>query len=140
LKVGGTWKLLGDAERARAYADSALTAIEVTLRNFPDDAEQHELHGRALALAGRKQEAVQEAELSLRLRQTTLDATTGPYVKFQVVRILIQSGEIDRALDQLEQIIDTNGFTFSRDYIRLDPTFLPLKGNPRFDRLTGPIT
>jgi TolB-like protein/Flp pilus assembly protein TadD len=137
LKLGATWRLLGDSARARAFADTAVNAVEVKLRNFPDLAELRELHGRALALAGRRQEAVQEADLSLRLRETSLDAATGPYVKFQVARILIQAGEYDRALEQLEQLVDTPGAPVSRAILRIDPSFTPLKGNPRFERLSG---
>lgn len=55
-----------------------------------------------------------EAERSPRMRETELDAGTGPYVNFQVARILIQAGSYERALD---------------------PSFQPLKGNPRFEKL-----
>ena len=73
LKVGGTWRLLGDSARARAYGDSAVLAFSEQLRPFPDNAQLHELLGRALALAGRRAEAVREAEGSLRLRETQLE-------------------------------------------------------------------
>src|SRR5439155_13534198 len=132
-----TWKLLGDSARARAFADTAVNAVEVKLRNFPDLAELHELHGRALALAGRKEEAVREADLSLRLRETSLDATTGPYVKFQVARIFLQAGEYDRALEQIERLVDKPGAPVTRAGLRVDPSFAPLKGNPRFERLVA---
>src|SRR5439155_18189388 len=105
LKVGGTWKLLGDPAKAHAYADTARMAFEAALKQFPEEAQLHELHGRALALGGWKKEAIEEAELSLRMRETALDAGTGPYVKFQVARILLQSGELDRALDLIEPLL-----------------------------------
>ncbi|HEU5218451.1 MAG TPA: tetratricopeptide repeat protein, partial [Gemmatimonadales bacterium] len=135
LKVGGTWKLLGDLARAHAFADTARMAFEAMLKQFPDEAQLHELHGRALALGGWKKEAVEEAELSLRLRETTLDAGTGPYVKFQVARILIQAGEPDKALDIIEPLLTSFGSDLTPGYMRLDPSFAPLKGNPRFEKL-----
>jgi tetratricopeptide (TPR) repeat protein len=135
LKVGWTWKLLGDLNRAHAYADTARMAFLDHLRQFPDEAQQHELLGRALALGGWKKEAVQEAELSLRMRETSLDASTGPYVKFQVARILIQSGEPEKALDLIEPLLRTNGSDLTPAYMRIDPSFLPLKGNPRFEAI-----
>jgi tetratricopeptide (TPR) repeat protein len=135
LKVGGTWKLLGDPARAHAFADSSRMALEAELKQFPEEAQLHELHGRALALGGWKKEAIEEAELSLRMRETELDAGTGPYVRFQVARILIQAGELDRALDLIEPLLITNASDLTPAYMRIDPSFAPLKGNPRFERL-----
>jgi tetratricopeptide (TPR) repeat protein len=140
LKIGATWKLLGDLNRSKAYADSAVMAVEAQLRNFPDDAQLHELRGRSLALAGRKAEAVQEAEQSLRMRETTLDAITGPYYRFQVVRILLQVGEYERAIEELKPLVDRPGLGLTRAYLRIDPGFKPLRGNPRFERLIAPTT
>ncbi len=135
LKVGGTWKLLGDPARAHAYADTARMAFAAELKQFPEEAQLHELLGRALALGGWKQEAVEEAQLSLRMRETALDAGTGPYVRFQVARILIQAGEPEKALDLIEPLLSTNGSDLTPAYMRIDPSFAPLKGNPRFERL-----
>ncbi len=135
LKVGGTWKLLGDMTKAHAFADTARQAFAAEVKQFPEEAQLHELLGRALALGGWKKEAVEEAELSLRMRETSLDAGTGPYVKFQVARILIQSGELDKALDLIEPLLTTNGSDLTPAYMRIDPSFAPLKGNPRFEKL-----
>jgi hypothetical protein len=110
-------------------------AFAAELKQFPEEAQLHELLGRALALGGWKQEAVEEAQLSLRMRQTALDAGTGPYVRFQVARILIQAGEPEKALDLIEPLLSTNGSDLTPAYMRIDPSFAPLKGNPRFERL-----
>jgi len=137
LKVGGTYRLMGDSVRARAYGDSSRIAFEEALRPFPDDAQLAELHGRALALAGRKADAVREGERSLRLRETGLDAVTGPYYKYQVVRILIQAGQPERALDLLEPLLRVPG-DLTPGWLNIDPIFTPLRGNPRFERLLHP--
>src|ERR1051326_6006387 len=69
------------------------------------------------------------------MRETSLDASTGPYVKFQVARILIQAGSYDRALDLIEPLLGTPASDLTPAWLRLDPIFKPLKGNPRFDNL-----
>jgi len=135
LKLGHTYLLLGDTARGRMFGDSARLDFEARLREFPDRAQLHELLGRALALGGHRAEAIAEAERSLALRETTLDASLRPYVHFQVARILVQSGEYDKALDLIEPLLTMNGSDVTPAVLRLDPTFKPLIGNPRFQRL-----
>jgi len=67
--------------------------------------------------------------------ETTLDAIIGPYIHFQVARVLIQSGEYDKAMDLLEPLLTTNGSDVTPSYLKLDPTFKPLLGNARFQRM-----
>jgi serine/threonine-protein kinase len=135
LKLGHTYRLLGDSAHARAFGDTAVAAFEAMLKDFPERAQLHELRGRALALAGRSKEAIEEADRSLKLRETSLDASIRPYVHFQVARILIQSGEYNRAMDLLEPLLKTPASDVTPAYLRIDPTFKPLYGNPRFDKM-----
>ncbi len=136
LKVGRTWLLLGDTARGRAYGDTSRTAVEAQLANFPEDAQLHELRGRALALMARNAEAVEEAERSLKMRETALDASTGPYVRYQVARILVQAGAFDRALEILEPLLTAMYADITPAWLKLEPTFRPLHGVPRFERMT----
>ena len=137
LKVGRTWLLLGDTAKGRAYGDTSRIAVEAQLANYPDDAQLHELRGRALALMGRKAEAIAEADQSLKMRETALDATTGPYIKYQVARILVQAGAFDRAMEIIEPLVTTPYADITPAWLQLEPTFRPLRGNPRFERLIG---
>ena len=135
LKLGHTYRLLGDSVHARAFGDTALAAFDAMLKDFPERAQLRELRGRALALGGHRAEAIAEAERSLALRETSLDASLRPYVHFQVARILIQSGEYERALDLIEPLLTTPVSDLSPEYLRIDPTFKPLYGNARFERM-----
>ncbi len=135
LKVGGTWKLLGDTARARAYGDSALADFQARLEKFPEEAQLQELVGRALALGGHRAEAIVAAERSLKMRETSLDASTGPYVRYQVARILIQAGSYERALELIEPLLSSPSSDLTPAWLRLEPIFKPLRGNPRFERL-----
>ncbi|MGH9888896.1 MAG: hypothetical protein ACREBE_25410, partial [bacterium] len=74
LKIGRTFLLLGDSARGRIWGDSALRYVEPQARAYPDDAQITEIRGRANALAGHRAEAVADAERSLALRETSLDA------------------------------------------------------------------
>ncbi|MEP6620959.1 MAG: protein kinase [bacterium] len=135
LKVGATWNLLGDSARARAYGDSARIVAEAQLASFPDDAQLHELRARSLALMGRKADAAEEAERALKMRETALDASTGPYVRYQAARVFIQAGAQERALDIIEPLLTTNYSDLTPAWLRLEPVFRLLKGNARFERI-----
>ena len=137
LKIGRTWLLLGDTAKGRAYGDTSRVAAEAQLANFSEDAQLHELRGRALALMGRNAEAIAEAERSLKMRENTLDQSIGPYVRYQVARILVQAGAFYRALDILEPLPTANYSDLTRAWLRLEPTFKPLFGNARFERMTA---
>jgi hypothetical protein len=60
---------------------------------------------------------------------------SGPYYKYQVARIYIMAGQYDRALDLIEPLLAGPG-DLTPGWLRIDPIFAPLRGNPRFDRLT----
>jgi tetratricopeptide (TPR) repeat protein len=137
LKIGRTWLLLGDTAKGRVWGDSALRYLQPQISSYPDDAQLNEIRGRANALAGHKAEAVADAERSLALRETSLDATSGPYYRFQVARILVQAGQYDRALDLLEPLLTTRATDVTPGSLKLDPTFAPLRGNPRYEKLVG---
>jgi hypothetical protein len=64
------------------------------------------------------------------------DAYTGGYIQHQMVRILMVNGDNERALDMLEQLIRRPYF-LTPAWLRIDPNFKPLKGNPRFERLAA---
>jgi hypothetical protein len=64
------------------------------------------------------------------------DGYFGPYVQLQLARIYLLTGKPELALDQLEPLLQVP-FYLSPGWLRLDPTFESLRGNPRFQRLVG---
>jgi tetratricopeptide (TPR) repeat protein len=124
----------GDSARARAYADSAVRASGEVLETQPDDAQRRVLLGLALAYAGRKAEAVHEAERGYALNPLSKDGFGGAYNQHQLVRIYMLTGEQDKALDRLEELL-RRPYYLSPGWLRIDPTFDPLRKHPRFVRL-----
>jgi len=131
-----TYKYRGDETRSRAYADSGRIGYEAQLRDAPDDAQLHMLHGLMLALSGHKAEAIQEGERGLALQPITEDAYSGAYNAHLLARIYILTGEQEKAVDQLESLLRIP-YYLSPGWLRIDPTFDPLRKNPRFERLVG---
>jgi eukaryotic-like serine/threonine-protein kinase len=128
------YALRGDRARAAIYADSARIATEEQTRANPDDAQRHVFLGLALAYLGRKADAIREGERGVALAPITKDAITGPYIRHQLARIYLLLGEPDKALDQLEPLLRLP-YYLSPGWLRIDPTFDPLRSNPRFRKL-----
>jgi hypothetical protein len=129
-----TYWLRKDAAKARVYADSAQLAMAEQLRASPEDGQRHVIRGLALAYLGRKAEAIVEGKRGVALVPVSRDAFSGAYNQHQLVRIYLLVGEPEQALDQLEALLKIPYYLSPR-WLKIDPTFAPLRGNPRFERL-----
>jgi serine/threonine protein kinase/tetratricopeptide (TPR) repeat protein len=130
-----TYALRGDLASSRAYADSARVAFEAQLQASPGDAQRSVLLGVTLAYLGRKAEAEKMGEKGLAMLPLGKDAYSGAYLQHQLVRIYILTGAYDKALDRLEELLRIP-YYLSPGWIRIDPTFDPLRKNSRFQKLT----
>jgi eukaryotic-like serine/threonine-protein kinase len=134
MSLAETYALRGDQRRARAYADSARLGFEEGLKAAPNDAQSHTLYGVSLAYLGRKADAIREGERGVALGPISKDAYGGPYNQLQLARIYILTGEQDKAMDQLEPLLKIP-FYLSPGWLKIDPTFDPLRKNARFQKL-----
>ena len=144
----GTWgivrmemyRLTADGVRARVYADSARVAYEASVKTAPGDEQQHLFLGLALANEGQTAAAEREGETGLALAIATGDHFGRiNYAHHLLARIYMAGGDYDKALDQL-QIILGSPYFISGAWLGIDPTWTPLKGNPRFERMVATPT
>jgi serine/threonine-protein kinase len=126
--------LRGNRKLTIAYADSARLALEAQTRAEPEDGQRHVLLGLALSYLGRKADAIREGLHGVTLMPISRDGYFGPYVQLQLVRIYLLVGKPEQALDQLEPLLRVP-FYLSPGWLRLDPTFDPVRNNPRFKKL-----
>lgn len=128
-----TYAFRGDTALARAYADSARLVLETRLQDLPRDSDTHTYLGMALAYMGRKADAIREGERALQLVPNRMDTELRGRVQYHRTRIYLQVGELEKALDLLEPLLKMP--YLSPGWLRIDPAFAPLRGNPRFERL-----
>ncbi len=133
--LAATHALRGDTASARSYADSVRLVLQARLREVPQDAPTHALLGRALAYAGHKTGAIREGERALELVATGRGPEAPKQVQDQLARTYVLVGEHEKALDLLEPLVKSHYLW--PGWLRIDPTFTPLRGNPRFDRLVN---
>jgi serine/threonine-protein kinase len=124
-----THALRGDSARARAYADSVRLVYQARLRDVPQDAVTHAYLGMALAYMGRMADAVREGERALALAQASAAPQLRQDIQRHLARTYIMAGKQDEALNLLEHHVLSPG------WLRIDPAFTPLRGNPRYERL-----
>jgi TolB-like protein/tetratricopeptide (TPR) repeat protein len=131
-----TYALRGDMARARAYADSARAAGEALLKEAPDDVAHRAVVALAYAYMGRKAEAVREGEKTVSLNPIEKEYYQGTYYVHQLARVYTLVGEPEKAIDHLEQVLALP-YYLSPAWLRIDPTFDPLRKNPRFQKLVA---
>ncbi len=136
IVMAQTYGVRGEQRLARAYADSSRVAIEQVLAAAPDNAQQRIFLALALAYMGRKPDAIREGERAVALMPVSKDGYTGPYLQHQLARIYLLVGEPEKALDVLEPLLKIP-YHVSPGWLRIDPTFASLKGNPRFEKLAA---
>jgi len=129
----------GDPASMRKYAEEAAKAFEEQVAAAPEDGGRHGELGHALALAGRKQEAIREGERAVALNPISKDKLYAPFDQHQLSLIYILVGEPEKALDQLEPLLQMPYYLSPR-WLAIDPTFDPLRKNPRFQKLLAGAT
>jgi len=140
----GTWGIVlaqtawlrGDRARARTLADTARAGISRTLEGAPNDPQRTVFLALALAYAGRKSEALETAERAEKLVDGMRDDYVEPYLRHVLARLYLHTGERDKAVDLLEKLL-ARPYFLTRAWLRIDPSFAPLKGYPRFERLVA---
>src|SRR5262249_48331357 len=124
----------GNLVASRAYADSARIELERAIAANPRNALAHGTLGLALALMGHREDAVKHGELAVKLEPVATNRATAPFlIHFLAVSYLVP-GDEEAAVDRLAQLVEIP-YYLSRAWLRIDPTFARLRGNPRFEQL-----
>ena len=124
----------GSRTLAQAYADSARAIAAERLRLTPDEGWLLTSLGLACAYLGRHDDALRAGERGVQLLRSSGNAIGTAYGEHQLARIYVLVGERERALAQLASLLAVPYYV-SPGWLRVDPTFDALRGDPRFERL-----
>ena len=125
---------LGDETRARHHYDIARLVLERQSAAAPNNASIHSALGLAYAGLGRKSDAIREAERAMELVPWTASAYRGTAYMGLAVEIFARVGELDRAFEMIDLMLTMpSGREITIPYLRVWPSFDPLRNDPRFD-------
>jgi serine/threonine protein kinase/tetratricopeptide (TPR) repeat protein len=127
----------GQREHASALLDSARDLLEQDLPKDLDIASyayRSSMLGIIYAKLGRQKEALREAKRAVEIFPLSMDANEAPWYIENLAQMYTLSGEYEAAIDQLELLLSIP-YEISVTLIRIDPTWDPLRDNPRFQKL-----
>jgi eukaryotic-like serine/threonine-protein kinase len=136
LAVAGTYVIRGAAARSRAFGDTAAAAWGEQLRAAPNDGPILSYSSLSLAYAGRRAEALGTADRALTSVTMLADEFMRHYYWHILARAYTYAGAPEKAIDLLERLLGVPYF-ITRDWLRIDPSWDALRGNPRFQRLVA---
>jgi serine/threonine protein kinase len=123
-----------DATAAETAFTAARIEVEKIVREQPYEAEPLCTLGMIDAALGRKEDALREGRHAMELLPVTKDAFTAADLLCNLAVIYTWVGETDLAIKQLEEVLRVPS-PLSYGILRLDPSWDPLRGDPRFDKL-----
>ena len=126
----------GEQARSLTYADSARRILERRVAADPAEARTRMLLALANALGGRKSIALGEASRAVETLPISRDAWDGPDLQEDLAYVETLVGEHDAAIKRLAYLL-TIPSELSVPFLRADPMWDPLRGNPAFQKLVA---
>ena len=130
LLAAQIYGLMDRPELEKAHYEAARDLLEAEVKERHEEHRIHSSLGIAYAGLGHNEDAIREGRLGLEL----LGGNQGVYLGFRLkdlAQIYLMVGDLDGAIDQLEHLLSVPAW-FSAPYLKIDPTWNPLRDHPRF--------
>ncbi len=128
------YRLRNERDRAQAYSDSLLTAVEGLRADRGDDANLSWYLAYAYAGLGRKGQAIEYAERTALMLSQSNNSLRKAYIQPNLILIYAMVGEHDAAMDQIEHLLSVPS-SISVPYLRAAQYPASLRDHPRFQEL-----
>jgi serine/threonine protein kinase/tetratricopeptide (TPR) repeat protein len=125
---------MGNKDLSEKYYEDARRILENKIQSDPNDARLHSSLGIAYAGLGRKQDAIREGKLAVRLLPVSKEAWRGLNRIEDLARIYTMVGEYNLAVEQIEYLLGIPG-EISIPLLQLDPAWAPLRDQSLLKRL-----
>ncbi len=134
LRYAEIYGYMDENELAKKYYEDARSILEAKIQERYEDARFHSALGIAYAGLGRKEDAIREGKLAVKLLPVAKEAWRGLFKVEALAKIYVMVGESDAAIEQLEYLLSIPG-ELSIPLLRLDPAWNPLHNHPHFKKL-----
>ena len=119
---------------------SAVQVLKEKIKEHPDDSRLYTSLGICYAGLGQKEDAIKEGKHGYELLPISKEAWRGTFRLLDLAQIYTMVGEQELALDAIEDLLIRPTDAISPWLLKLDPTWEPLRGNPRYQKLTSNLT
>lgn len=133
------YRLMKDETLAVKKFKSAILSLQEKIKKHPEDSRLYTSLGICYAGLGKKEDAIREGKHGYDLLPISKEAWRGTYRLLDLAQIYTMVGEQDLALDAIEDILKRPTDALSVWYLKLDPTWEPLRENPRYQKLIKDI-
>jgi len=130
--IGEAYWRMEEPERAREHFDIARVALEARLASRPDDPFVHQALSWVRLRLGDHEEAIRLASEATSLLPMSMDAWMGPDLLRDLAAVYANAGRPEDAIDVLEQLLAVPSRAVSREVLRIDPVWDPLREQPGF--------
>ena len=135
--VGEAYWRMGETDRAAEHFRAAKVALEERLVDQPDDPFVHQALSWAEVRLGDTEEAVRLASRATSLLPLSKDSWMAPDLLRDLAAVYTAAGRHEDAIDVLAQLLEIPSRAVSREVLRIDPVWDPLREEAGFIALLG---